>query len=42
MMGRFPGRTFLAFTLRAWSATNFFKPYAMTFDFENMKILLSR
>ena len=41
-MGRFPGRIFLAFTWRVMVGHDFFKPYAMTFDFENMKIILSQ
>ena len=39
-MDRFRGKTCLAFTLRGMVGHYFFKPYAVTFDFQNMQIFL--
>jgi hypothetical protein len=40
--GPFPWENLFGFHLAGMVGHDFFRPYAMTFDFENMKIILSR
>jgi aspartyl protease len=40
--GPFPWEDLFGFHLAGMVGHDFFKPYVMTFDFENMKIILSR